>query len=193
MKMTPLAILIAIFSVSVARSAIIVSGDVNDTQATCSITFTSDISYNLTGGSPFGFQLVFKDWVTTSNGLPTLASIQSPVPFEISGVANNVTVPLLQPDRNTTTIDLTPTDGTLVFTFDGGTTQGEVITIEAGTYTFHGLMFLNPQMVQTFTGDTFLADFNGGAISQTVAVPEPSLTMLLGCMGAGLLHRRRRA
>lgn len=192
MKAISLALFLAAFSVTAARSAIIVSGDVNDSSNTCSITFTSDISYTLTGGSPYGFQLVFKDWVATSNGFPTVVALSGSVPFEMDGVAMSVASPQLQPDRGGTTIDLTSTDGTLSYLFPGGTSGGEVITIPAGTYTFHGLMFLNPQMVQTFTGYTFLADYNGNAISQTVAVPEPSLTMLFGCAGIALVYRRRR-
>jgi hypothetical protein len=87
----------------------------------------------------------------------------------------------------------TPNDG-VFFTTAFPVTAGDSVTLLPASYALAAAnpSGFNPASAQVFTGNLFVGDFQGIAISGlAAAVPEPSAA-LLSLAAAGLLMTRRR-
>jgi hypothetical protein len=190
MKRLPLALAIFATSAASTRAAVIVSGHVTTPGAVCTLTFTTDYSFQLNKPILPGTAaicIVFQDWVPAADGESDFTPVTPGVSVKIDGVASTYGGDF--DDNLVGVIDrITARDGYL---FIGGITAsaGSIITIPAASYTFAGASTMNPAIAKTFNGNLLIVDGNGHLVG--FAVPEPS-SALLGCLGALSLCRRRR-
>jgi hypothetical protein len=167
-----------------------------------SLVFTNDINFTVTTPGVLKF-LVFDEWVT-SDGSQSNLGISILAPYSLTYSINNSATMIVgigsMWDNNATTFgNITPNDGSIffagsVFLF----TLNDVFTVKAASYPLdlQPPSGFNPMVQQTFTGNAFLADGIGVALSgnsSVNAVPEPSQAILIiGGVVAQAFRRRRR-
>jgi hypothetical protein len=141
--------------------------------------------------------LVFDEWVT-SDGSQTAPSLAGQtVTFSRGGTTTQVGLQSLNDNLARTAGAMTSNDGFLLFS-GYAVTAGDTVTIKAGSWSFSGAALFNPQTVQTFTGNVFLANALGSALSSPISagpVPEPgqyAQVAGVGVLGWALLRRFRR-
>lgn len=188
-------------SAMTVRAAVVVT--LPTSTATGSIVFTEDITFTITsevGGTP-GF-IVFDEWVI-SDGSRSAIALTTPyfdLVYSLNGGPTRrfaMNYAGLIDNYAGTTNSVTPNDGYFgardLFPLAGG----DVLTLKAATYTLPitDITSFNPQANQTFTGNVFLINPFGYALSDTVSVgsvPEPSCPLLMMAgLGALTLRRRR--
>lgn len=176
-----------------APGQITIAGDVTGTGGT--ITFQHDITLTITTTvTPSTPLLVFSNWVTPDSTETGPSVIPSAFNYQINGGSvQSDDFSNLYDNLIVTFGDISASDGAMNF---GGfpLTAGDTLTFKAGTWNFGGDPDFNPALVGTFTGNVYLADDNGIAISNAVAVPEPSTyAALAGLLALGLVWVRRRS
>lgn len=174
---------------SSASAAIVITGNVNVPGAPCTVTITTDIVFDVqtTGGNNI-VAVIFDEWIT-SDGTRTFPNLSPAFSYQrndgpvltatVSQLIDNVADPVGSVSAN---------DGYFYMELASPLTAGETFTLFAGTYNFAGNAEMNPAIVGTFGGSTFLTDGAGKILSP---VPETSVAML-GALGLiPLLYRRR--
>ena len=165
------------------------TGDAGTLAITAPVSFT--LSTDITAGSSFVF--VFQNWVTASDGTANSSSTLPRLAFTINGspaLYGGGGGSAVFDNAAATFGSLAPTDGYIVVTLVANSAvSGGSVTLSTGTYALAAPANFNPQATQAFTGNAFIADFNGTRISNIVSagIPEPSTWALCLTAGAGLL------
>ena len=181
---------------STGRAQILVSGNVG-TGGTATISIQSDLVFPITATGNAAV-VVFDEWVT-SDGSNTGANILSAgaLTFSRGGTPTQVPLQTLNDNLGRTSGAVTANDGFLFFS-NYAVTTGDTVTLKAGSWSFAGAGAFNPQTVQTFAGNVFLADPLGARLSSSLPagpVPEPSqYAQVAGVavLGWALMRRVRR-
>ncbi len=184
----------AFLSLSAARAAIVLSGDVLTTGGTFEITQDITITVTTTGN---GKTLVFKDWVTSDDSAHAVDFTEASLNYQINGGSVQSTTLDLVADNFAfpATNDIGPNDGYIYFN-DIAVTAGDILTVKSGSWATSGKAGFNPEAIQTYTGEVFLMTGNGEALSGGVVVPEPSTWAALcgaGMLGLALWRRHKAA
>mgnify|MGYP000014664951 CR=1 FL=1 len=180
-----------------ANAAITVSGLFSDGSADISIT--QDITYTVTVGGVFT-GLVLDEWLTYDGSQQTSGLVDSnrnsySVEISINGMINQLVNgwSFVENHGLAAFNDLTINDGYFAASTMRPTLMvGDTITIRASTWDVDSISGFNQASVGTFSGDTFLISSNGTRLTNIVAVPEPSASLLLGLGALGLVARRKR-
>ena len=194
MKFSFITAAVLVVFASTGRAQIIVSGNVG-AGGTGTISIQSDLVFPITATGN-AVALVFDEWVT-SDGSLTGANILSAGALTVSRGGTPTQVPLQKvlDNEGGTVGGVTANDGYLLFS-NYAVTTGDTVTLQAGTWTFAGAAAFNPQTVQTFEGNVFLANQSGTHLSSSIlAVPEPSQYAQVagaGVLGWALMRRFRR-
>lgn len=170
--------LLAVLFQSSAHGVIIFSGPLQSSGG--SIEITSDVTFNITStGTVFG--LILDSWVT-SDGDPSALSLSGPFSYSINaGPVQNGSVSFAYDNEPPygSFGDVESNDGAIQLSAIS-VNAGDTLTVFAQTFNVvFGDSGWNPQAIQSFAGDVFLADFIGDSISDVVAVPEPSTSAIL--------------
>ncbi len=181
----------ALLSLCTTRAAISLSGDVTTTGGTFEIT--QDITLTITTAGNVWF-LAFSDWVTNSDSFSYISLSPTTLSYKLNGVTYESSQSMPLYDNNAVQIsDLGPNDGFMSLATIN-VSQGDTLTILSGTWTTSGNPDFNPEAIQTFTGDVFVTDGSGNALSALTPVPEPSTWAALAgisALGLALVYRRR--
>ncbi len=190
MKALPLLAAAALLSLSQARGAVIVSGDVAGGSA-FSVEFTQSVTFTITSGSSVA-GIAFDEWVTSDGHRTGTNLIPSGVAYTLNGGSVQYTSnTLLWDNQATPSGDLSANDG-WVNVLGIAVNPGDTLIIQAQTInTSHSGALFNSEIAGAFSGDMYLIDVSGNALTALTPVPEPS-TALLGLLAGGLLLRRRR-
>lgn len=195
MKIISSFVLVLAFSSVLSRAAIIVEAPTATTPG--SLTITNDITFSVTGSGNAGM-FVFDEWVT-SDGVQNGSSnidYSSYLAYPVNH--NNSPLPtsfdLFQTDNTTfSSGHVTPNDGLLVMIGSFAVVAGDSVTLKAGELIIPKMSDFNAQATQTFAGNMFVVDTNYIRLTDTVLVPEPSVTAVLFGAGALALVFRRRS
>lgn len=199
-KTTELAAATFLAATVASQGSVVLSGDfVNGTEiiggtSTPTLTITDDIVLNIPYNRVLKL-LVFRNWVAASD-LERTAAFDSPaqgLAMNNNGVDASPTINALYDNHAGSKNSIEATDGYILLDLGISVDAGTAVTIKAGSYTFYTEdSSFNPDLNgRVFTGEVFLADSSGWAISDFVTVPEPSVA-LLGLLGVGFFLRRRR-
>lgn len=179
---------------SLSSGAIIFTGNFQTGTATVdtpTMTITAPLVFTIPSGASVGW-LIFDEMMTGASAPTVVDTPSQSLSYQLDGSSlATIDITSFRTRYGATVAGLTPNDGVLRFSDINVTGTNRTLTIPAGqTFTFAS----NANMVQppaSFSGNLFLLDSSGMQISNIVAVPEPS-TSLLGTLGAlGLLRRRR--
>ena len=171
---------------SASNAALIVQSPTGSTNGSAQIT--QDITLIVTTAGQIGI-LALDEWVA-SDGSNTSSVLLPDLSFSVNGITQSYTS-FLTDNLNASANDLTSNDG--YFFFGGPTVSvGDIITFSAATYNLIQTSNFNPQATQTFSGNAFIATQSGIRLSNTVPIPEPSSTMLIGLGTLCLVARRQK-
>lgn len=180
-------ILLLLLVISRSHSAVLMSGDFQTGSPTPTLTFTNDISFEITASGTATF-LVFDEWVVSDGTLhavsfPTSPSVQN-IDYTLNGGSLASAQAFQLYDNNASVFgDITDSDGVIVFSsllFD--VTTGDTLTISAATYTFTFNPDFNSAIPSVFQGNVFIADDFGNQISSLTPVPEPAGAAMIGLL-----------
>lgn len=178
-------------AVSSANALIIVGGAITTTGGTVNIT--QDITLNITS-SGFAQHLVLDNWVTNDGNFSGIELTPNTLSYQINdGSIQTAEITSFTDNSTITSGVLTPDDG--YFFFDSiSVTAGDTLKILSASYTTTSSPNWNPEAIQSFAGDVFLASLGGSTrLSDNVAVPEPSTyAALAGLAMLGYVIARRR-
>lgn len=195
-----LALVTCVLSLTVAASAaIIVGGTINQDDGTGTVQITAPITFTVLGAGTFR-NIVMKDWVT-SDGSFSGVGFTSGLSYSINGgAAQTASVSEIYDNFTSSFHDFSPGDGffKLDDLHDISVNPGDTFSLLTGSYTTYGNDRFNPLAIQTFTGNLFLIDVNGDALSGVVAagsaVPEPATDAALAglaVLSLAFVSRRR--
>lgn len=162
------------------------------------VTFDADVSFaaDVSGTiSPSAVSLVLTNIYTNTSSSALANSVPTPT-VDFIAASSSFQISTFLKD-NTTKGDVLPTDLRLNYLFNQSISNGDTLTISAGTAISQTDFFSTipePDNVSS-SMNLFLADNSGNRISDivTVAVPEPStIALIIGCFGLGLVLLRRR-
>ena len=185
-----------------ARTAITTSGNFKTGTPTPTLSITTPFTLTISTSGDI-VAVAFDQWVTKSDGTRTPAQTSpsgQAVSYQINGgPIQMMAIAELTDNTSNTQGALLPNDGYLYLETQITVTVGQTLTFLPGTTTFaSGGANFNPPPA-AFTGNAFVADGNGVALSGNTSVntaPEPTTCAIVGLGVAGLLGlflRRRRA
>lgn len=174
-----------------ARAIISFSGPITTTGGDIEITESFDVTIT-TGGS---IQVVvLDDWVTSDGSNSGLTVSPSSLSYRINGGAvQSVSIDSVWDNLGNPNNDVAPNDGYFLLTFPLPVLLNDVITFEVQSWSTGSNIDWNPEAIQAFNGNAFVADSGGNALSALTPVPEPSAyAALAGIVALGLAVCRRR-
>ena len=173
--------LFAVLVQTSAQCAIIFSGPLQSTGG--SIEITSDVTFNITSTGPIS-GIILDQWVT-SDGDPSALSLSGPISFSINGGALQSGGLSFAYDNESPYLgfgDVTGDDGAIQLS-GISVNAGDTLTLTAQTFNvIFGDAGWNPEAIQSFEGDVFLAGFFGNAMSDVITIPEPSSSAIIVCL-----------
>lgn len=194
MKLLSCLIAVFILVVSQSSAAIVVSAGITGSGG--SLEITDDLVFTMNQDAGNIGVLVFDEWVTSDNmQISVSASPAQSLAYERNGSPLSTSLTSLYDNFATTFNDVTPNDGFLTFSIFSAS-EGDTITIKAGTYTFTGNANFNSEAVGTYTGNIWLGSSPGVRYTDLIsaaAVPEAaSFPFIAALFSAGLFCLRRR-
>ena len=188
-------------SAPAARAYIRTSGgasfDTGTPTPTIQITAPITLTIATTGNVSF---LAFDEWVTNDGSATNVLGTPSGqlLSYTLAGTAGTASITRLADNLNGTLGSITANDGYIVFTSSFNVTAGQTLTIQPDTFTFGSNSNFNPNTPLAFTGNIYLANNTGMALTAPTSVdqvPEPSTwaALLAGAGMLGFALRRRRA